>query len=168
VRLEESERPNNDIGWLTVFAWMFEVAAVQTVLANQVTALIIFNNDSYEHKGWHTTLLIWLFIALPLLPNLFFRKLLNVFEIFSGICCVLFFFVNIILLAALAQKSDNAFVFKTLIHESPGWTNPGLAWCVGFLSPVSALIGESLQWLMITTDNHNYCRHGWCNSYECV
>jgi hypothetical protein len=145
--LQSGEQKSSDIaiGWLTVFAWIFEVAAVQAVLANIVTALITFNNDSYIHRGWHTALLIWLFILLPFLPNIWFRKLLNAFEILSGLCCVIFFIVNIITLTVLAERSTPAFVFKMLIHESPGWTNPGVAWCVGFLAPVSALVGELFQ-----------------------
>jgi hypothetical protein len=86
-------------------------------------------------------LIVCLFILLPLLPNLWFRKLLNAFEITSGVCCVVFFLVNIAVLGALAPRNTTAFVFKTLIHEAPGWSNPGVAWCLGLLTPVSALIG---------------------------
>jgi choline transport protein len=74
--------------------------------------------------------------------NLWFRKLLNAFEVAGGICCIVFFLINVITLGVLAEKTTTDFVFKTLIHEAPGWSNPGIAWCLGLLAPVSALIGS--------------------------
>jgi choline transport protein len=130
---------------LTTFAWIFTVSAAQAALANIVTALIRFNNDDYVPHRWHTTLIICLFILLPLLPNLFFRKLLNAFEITGGICCIVFFIINIVTLTVLSPRSSNEFVWKTLIHESPGWSNPGIAWCLGLITPVSALIGKTAR-----------------------
>lgn len=118
--------PDLILGWLTVFAWIFTASAVQAGLANMTTALIIFHNEDYVLKRWHTTLIIFLWILLPLLPNIWFRKFLNVFENTAGACCILFFLINIITLSVLGKRSENSFVWKTLFHES-GWKNPGIA-----------------------------------------
>jgi amino acid transporter len=129
-------------GWITVAAWIFSVAAVPAMLANLVTALIIFNNESYVLQRWHTSMLMWLFILLPLFFNLWFRKLINIMETVGGICFVIGFIINIITLTLLAKRSTNDFVWKTLTHESPGWTNPGIAWSIGLLTVTGPLTGS--------------------------
>jgi len=128
-------------GWLTTFAWIFVVAATQATLSNISTALISFNHPDYVIQRWHTTLFICLFIILPLIPNFFFRRIIAVFETTSGIACIVFFIIHMITLLVLGRGSDDAFVWKNLIHSAPYWTNPGIAWCIGLLSPVTALLG---------------------------
>jgi choline transport protein len=110
-----------------------------------VTSLIIFNNDTYVLHRWHTAMLMWLFILLALLFNLWLRKLINVFELLGGVSHVLFFIANISTLVILASRSTNDFVFKTLVHENPGWTNPTIAWGVGLLTVTAPLVGKIQQ-----------------------
>lgn len=105
---------------------------------------MIFNNDSYEPKRWHTAMIMWGFICLPLLLNLYFRKLVNIFETIGGVCHILFFFINIITLTVLAKRSTNEYVFKTLTHDVSGWTNPGVAWGIGLLTVTFPISGKAL------------------------
>lgn len=129
-------------GWITVLAWVAVVATTSIVLSNVVIALIIFNNESYERKSWHTTLLMWAFIIAPLVWNFYFRNLINTIETIAGVSLIIFFIVTVGVLAALAQKSTSEFVFKTLVHDVSGWTNPAVCWGIGVLTTTGSLIGE--------------------------
>ncbi|KAF2673819.1 amino acid transporter [Microthyrium microscopicum] len=128
-------------GWLTVAAWIFTTAAGPASLANIVEALIIFNNDSYVPERWHVALLMWFFILVPFVLNLWLRKVLNALESLGGIIHVIFFIVNIIVLSVLARRSTTDFVFKTLTHDISGWTNPGVAFGLGLLTMTFPLGG---------------------------
>jgi len=128
------------LGWLTVNAWIFSAATNPAILANMVTALIIFNKEDYVHHQWHTSLLMSLFILISLVFNLWFKRVLNFIETAGSIIHVVFFIVSIITLAAIAQRSTNEFVFKTIINDVSGWTNPGVAFGIGLL-PVAVGIG---------------------------
>jgi len=37
--------------------------------------MIIFNKDDYVYHHWHTAMLMWLFILVPLVFNLYFKRL---------------------------------------------------------------------------------------------
>jgi choline transport protein len=120
---------------------MFTASAVTANLANIVTAMIIFNKDDYVHHSWHTAMLMWLFILVPLVFNLYFKRLLNTFETIGGITHVVFFIVSIATLTALARHSTNEFVWQTLVNDISGWTNPGVAWGLGLLTMTVPLVG---------------------------
>lgn len=129
-------------GWITVSAWLFAAASGPANLANIVSAIIIFNNPDYNPARWHTALIMWGFILVPLIFNLYFRKLLNIMETTGGILHVVFFIVNIITLAVLARRSSVDFVFKTLVTGVSGWTNPGISFCLGLLTVVFPVAGK--------------------------
>jgi hypothetical protein len=127
---------------------VFTAATNPATLANMSTALLVFNNDSYTPKAWHTAMFMWLFICVPVLFNLWFRKLINTFETIGGICHVVLFIVNIVILTVLAKRSTNDYVFKTLTHDVSGWTNPAVAWGIGLLTVTFPISGE-IQWLFL-------------------
>lgn len=119
-----------------MFAWIANVGASLSILANMVQGLISFHVPTYEPQRWHGTLLMLAFILAPLLCNLVLRRILNTLETIGGICHVLFFIVVITVLSTLAQRSTTDFVFKTLTHDVSGWSDPGVAWCLGLLTTV--------------------------------
>jgi amino acid transporter len=123
-------------GWITVFAWIVNVGGSLSVLANMVQGLIIFNNENYEPQRWHATMFMWAFIVVPVLCNLFLRRILNTLETVGGIFHVLFFIAAIATLTTLSERSSTEFVFKTLTTDMSGWTNPGIAWSLGLLTTV--------------------------------
>jgi len=77
---------------------------------------------------------MWLFIITPVIVNLWFRKLLNSFQIIGGVCHVVFFLASIISLVVLADHSTTDYVFRTVTHDITGWTNPGVAFGLGLLT----------------------------------
>jgi choline transport protein len=52
----------------------------------------------------------------------------------------LFFFVIIIAVLATSRKASNADVWDTFVNAG-GWSNDGVSFCIGFLTPAFALAG---------------------------
>jgi hypothetical protein len=129
------------IGWLTVSAWIFGLADITAELANNATALIIFNKDDYVYHRWHTTMLMWVFIIIPLVFNLYFRRLLNTIETIGAIIHVTFFIASIATLVTLTRHSTNQFVWNTIVNDISGWTNPGVSFGLGLLTMTVPLVG---------------------------
>ncbi len=143
---------------MTIFAWVTGCAAGPAIIANIIIGLAIFNYDDYVPKRWHTTLIMWGLILLPFLFNLWFRKLLNTFELVAGIFHFLFFFVAIITLAVLAQRSTPKYVFTTFTQGQSGWENPGVTWGLGLLTVTYAVNGFDGVLHMSTIRSELYCR----------
>jgi choline transport protein len=106
-----------------------------------VQAMIIFNNEDYSPKRWHTAMWMWFFILLPLLLNLQFKKVMTTIETIGAVGHYVFFVANIITLGVMAQRSPTSFVFKTLTHSSPGWSNPAVAFGIGLITTGFSLSG---------------------------
>lgn len=143
-RNTEIASANTAPGWITVFAWVVNCAGPPAIIANIITALLIFNYDTYVPKSWHTMLLMWAFIVGPALFNFWFRRLVNVFETSGGVFHIIFFIVSIITLAVLAERSTPDFVFETLTRGESGWNNPGVSFGLGLLTITYSVSGQ--QW----------------------
>lgn len=128
-------------GWMTVSAWMFACAGPPTLISNMITALAIFNYESYQPKRWHMTMIMWAVMTIPLISNLWFRKMLNTLELAGGIIHVVLFIVSMGVLIALGKRSTPEFVFKTVTHDLSGWENPGIAWGLGLLTCTFSVAG---------------------------
>ena len=129
-------------GWITVFAWVVNCAGPPAIIANIVTALATFNYDTYVPKPWHTMLIMWGFILVPVVFNFWFRKLINAFELMGGLFHFIFYIVSIITLVVLAQRSTSDFVFKTLTHGESGWNNSGVCFGLGLLTITYSVSGK--------------------------
>jgi hypothetical protein len=134
-------RADSVAGWITVFAWITTTAASPAYLANVVQGLVIFNYPTYEPQRWHATMIMWAFIFVPVIWNLWFRRLLNTLEMIGGICHVVFFITAVVTLAVLSRRSSTEFVFNTLTHDLSGWTNPTVAWSIGLLTVAFPITG---------------------------
>lgn len=132
---------DTSLGWLTVSAWIIGCASVPGVIANIIIGIAVFNHENYVPKSWHTALLMWAVLAVPFLFNLWFRQLLNMFELFGGILHIIFFITSIITLVVLASHSTVGFVFNTLTTGQSGWNNPGVCWGLGLLTLTYSISG---------------------------
>ncbi len=132
---------------------MFTAAGATASLANQLSALIIFNHPNYNQQSWHMAFFMWAFILIPLVFNLFFRKLLNTLETVGAVLHVVFFISTIVTLTVLAQRSTTDFVFKTIVTDVSGWTNPGVSFGIGLLTVALPLAGEILCPMHISSKN---------------
>lgn len=87
---------------------------------------------------------MWAFVAVPVLWNFWFRRMLNTLEMIGGFCHLLFFLVSVITLVAMSEHSTAGFVFNNLWHDQSGWENPGVAFNLGLLTvtfPITAFDG---------------------------
>jgi choline transport protein len=91
-------------------------------------------------------MIMWVFICLPFIFNLWFRKLLNVFEIVGGLTHFLFFIVSMIVLVTLARRSTTDFVWNTLVTGESGWNNPGVCFGLGLLTISFSVTGKPRQY----------------------
>jgi choline transport protein len=121
---------------------VFAAATNPAIIANLITGMAVFNHESYEPKRWHTAMIMWCFIIISLIFNIWFRRVLNTLESIGGVVHVVFFFINIITLTVLAQRSTNDYVWKTLTHNVSGWTNPAVSWGLGLLTMTGAISGK--------------------------
>jgi hypothetical protein len=130
------------VGWLTVAAWTISCAGTPGIVANIIIALVQFNVENYVPKAWHITLTMWALIVILFMSNLWFRQLINAFELFGGIFHIVFFLASIITLAVLARRSTVGFVFNTLTTGVSGWNNSGVCWSLGLLTVIYAITGS--------------------------
>ena len=106
-----------------------------------VQGMIIFNDDSYVPERWHGTLLTWAFVLLPVLWNIYARRLLVILELIGGVCHIIFFICTVAVLATMAERSTAEFVFTTIVDDASGWTNPCASFSVGLLTVVFSIAG---------------------------
>ncbi|KAK4888975.1 hypothetical protein LTR27_012196 [Elasticomyces elasticus] len=126
-------------GWLTVFAWIASSTIPPFFCGSQINGLIILNYSNYIYKGWHTTLLAYAVILLPLLCNIFARWILKMIEIVGAILHFVFFVVLVVVLITLGGRNSARYVFTADSGGVSGWESPPVAWCIGLLSAVFPL-----------------------------
>jgi amino acid transporter len=83
-------------------------------------------------------------MIVPFVFNLWFRKILDAFEITGGVLHICLFIVFIVVLIVFGPKSSNEFVFETLLWQDSGWNSKGLSFGLGILPATFALTGKSL------------------------
>lgn len=127
---------------IKIFSWIGLCAAVPFISAQAVQGLIILNSETYVPERWHSTLLMWAFLTIPVLCNVFGRKLLKAVEITGGVLHVVFFIVVVTTLACMAERSTAEFVFTESWFGASGWESEGVQWCLGLISITSVLTGE--------------------------
>ncbi|KAF2816758.1 amino acid transporter [Mytilinidion resinicola] len=128
-------------GWLTTFAWIALCAGGSYVNASMTQGLIGLNNPTYIPKLWHVTLLMWAFISVTVVLNLYARKVLVVIEMFGGIVHFAFFIATVVTLAVMGSPSSAEYVFTSSSYGLSGWENQGVQWCIGLLTSTSLLTG---------------------------
>jgi choline transport protein len=85
---------------------------------------------------------MWAFLSLPVLCNVYGRRLLKAIEIFGGVLHIIFFIVTVTTLAVMARRSSAKFVFTESFFGQSGWNSEGVQWCLGLLSITSVLTGQ--------------------------
>lgn len=133
-----------------------ELATPPALIANIVTALAIFNYDQYEPKNWHTTLIMWGLILVPVVFNVWRRRLLNPFEIMGGVFHVVFFITSVVTLIKMGRPSSSDYVFNTFTVGESGWSNRGVSWALGLLTITFSVSGKP-GWDFHTTRANESC-----------
>ena len=104
--------------------------------------MVIFTNESYVPERWHATLMTWAYLAIPVMLNVYGRRLLKAIEIIGGVLYIVFFIVTIVTLVTVSETQPSEFVFKTSFFGISGYTNEAVQWCIGLLTITSVLIGK--------------------------
>lgn len=125
------------------------------MLSGVITALISFYNPDYKVESWHSAMIIWGFLLLALILNLYLRWVLNVLETLGGICHVLFFVAIVTTVCTLGERQSADYVFTTIISDASGWNNAG----------VSFHLGLSLT-LLVHTGADSVLHMGKCSIFE--
>ncbi|KAK5166550.1 uncharacterized protein LTR77_008093 [Saxophila tyrrhenica] len=112
-------------GWVTVFGWIAVVAQPAFLVGTIIQGLITLNVDSYVAQPWHGTMLTWAVLAVPVLCNVFARKVLNSIEIVGGITHTAFWIIWVVVLTTMARRSSSEYVFETTYSGAAfgGWEN---------------------------------------------
>jgi len=105
-----------------------------------IVVLIALNNATYIPQGWHSALLAWAVLAIPLLCNIWARRILAPLEVLGGLVHIGLFIVFVVVLVTLSPRSSAKFVFTETITGLSGYT-PGVSWCIGLLSGAFPLAG---------------------------
>ena len=128
-------------GWLTTFAWNAACALNPFLMGSMIQGCIILCNASYVPQGWHTTLLAYASMAVPIFCNIYARQIIAPLEIASAILHVLLLIVFVVVLTVMARRSTADFVFGTSFFGISGWENEGIQWSIGLLAVIFPLGG---------------------------
>lgn len=118
-------------------------ASAPFLAGTMIQGLLVLNYspDSYTFERWHGTLLYWAILAFSALVNIYGSRALPIIENLTMALHVMLFFVLLIVMCVVSPtKNSAAFVFGNFQNQS-GWSNDGIAWCIGLLSSCYVLIG---------------------------
>lgn len=76
----------------------------------------------------------WAVLAIPVLINIFARKVLPAVEVVGAIAHISFYIVFVVTFCVLAPRNTAEYVFTTNIFGLSGWNNQTVQWCIGLLS----------------------------------
>ncbi|KAK5057877.1 hypothetical protein LTR84_011878 [Exophiala bonariae] len=124
-----------------MFGWQSVAASAPFLAGTMIQGLIILNDPTYVPQRWHGTLLYWAVLTIALLINIFGIRILPQLQNASmTLHVVLFIILFVVILAVSPTKNSASFVFTQFENES-GWSNNGVAWCVGMLSSAYVMVG---------------------------
>ncbi|RMY16402.1 hypothetical protein D0868_00336 [Hortaea werneckii] len=128
-------------GWLTTFAWNAACALNPYLMGSMLQGCIILCREDYIPQGWHTTLLAYASMALPIVCNIYARRIIAPLEIAAAILHVLLLIVFVVVLTVMARRSTADFVFQTSFFGISGWDSPGIEWSIGLLAVIFPMGG---------------------------
>ncbi|PYI01627.1 GABA permease [Aspergillus sclerotiicarbonarius CBS 121057] len=128
-------------GWVTVFSWAALVCISPYFIGTEIEGMAVLAHPNYEAKRWQGTLLMWAVVLIPIVINIFARRVLSVIEVAAGVMHVVFLPVTIATFVILAPRNSNAFVWDTFVSGLSGWQNPGVVYSVGLLGVITPLSG---------------------------
>lgn len=84
---------------------------------------------------------MWAVAIVPVIINVFARRILGGIEVAAGIMHVVFLPVTIAVFVILAPRNSNAFVWDTFVGGLSGWQNSGVVFSIGLLGVITPLAG---------------------------
>ena len=111
------------------------------LMGSMIQGCIILCKEDYIPQGWHTTLLAYASMALPIVCNIYARRIIAPLEIAAAILHVLLLIVFVVVLTVMARRSTADFVFQTSFFGISGWDSPGIEWSIGLLAVIFPMGG---------------------------
>ncbi|RDH33974.1 amino acid permease-domain-containing protein [Aspergillus welwitschiae] len=122
-----------------VAAWWANVAVGPYLVGTEIQGLLVQNYPSYNPEGWHGTLLVFAVLFLPLLVNIFARRLLAPVEVLSGVIHILSYPAIMVVMIVLGQRHTNDFVWTEFVTDQSGWHDKGVIYSIGLLTAAFTL-----------------------------
>ncbi|KAF7853661.1 hypothetical protein EAF04_010652 [Stromatinia cepivora] len=133
-------------GWVTVIGWQAATAGSTFLAATMVQGIAILNYPDYVPKPWQAVLLIYAILAFAVFINTYLASQLPTVESLVLIIHILGFFAIVIPLVHLAPHGTASDVFNTFLNDG-NWSSNGLAFFVGLMTSIFALIGVDSKML---------------------
>ncbi|KAF3028861.1 hypothetical protein E8E15_007503 [Penicillium rubens] len=128
-------------GWLTVFSWSALVCIAPFLIGTQIQGMVVLAHPDYELVRWRGTLLMWAVAIVPIIINIFARRVLGGIEVAAGIMHVVFLPVTIAVFVILAPRNPDPFVWDTFVGGLSGWKDSGVVFSIGLLGVITPLAG---------------------------
>ncbi|KAI4112532.1 MAG: hypothetical protein LQ345_006331 [Seirophora villosa] len=127
-------------GWLLAMGWQGAVVSLSLLAGTIIQGQIALQNESYEPKQWHGTLLINAVVLFCIVFNTSLAKKLPLIEGFILLLHVIGLFAIVIPLWVLAPRNP---ANVALLHFNNGgeWQSTGLAFMVGLLTTLISMAG---------------------------
>lgn len=108
--------------------------------AQQVLALIVVCDPSYEIQGWHGSLMTMAFVLLAISFNTFAIGKLPVLEGLAVVLHIFGFFAFIVIMWVMGPRADARVTF-TQFENQNNWPSIGLATLIGMVGPTTTYLG---------------------------
>ncbi|KAJ6083696.1 amino acid/polyamine transporter I [Penicillium canescens] len=128
-------------GWVTVFSWSALVCIAPYFIGTQIQGMVVLAHPDYELVRWRGTLLMWAVAIIPIIINIFARRVLGGIEVAAGIMHVVFLPVTIAVFVILAPRNPDSFVWNTFVGGLSGWKDSGVVFSIGLLGVITPLAG---------------------------
>ncbi|KAJ5490466.1 Amino acid/polyamine transporter I [Penicillium expansum] len=128
-------------GWITVFSWSALVCIAPYFIGTEIQGMVVLAHPEYELVRWRGTLLMWAVAVIPIIINIFARRVLGGIEVAAGIMHVVFLPVTIAVFVILAPRNPDSFVWDTFVGGLSGWKDSGVVFSVGLLGVITPLSG---------------------------
>lgn len=111
--------------------------------------MIVLAHPEYELQRWRGTLLMWAVAIIPIVINIFARRVMGGIEVAAGIMHVVFLPVTIAVFVILAPRNPDSFVWNTFVEGLSGWKDSGVVYSIGLLGVITPLSGRFVHYQTI-------------------
>ena len=127
-------------GWMTWFSWISILASVN-VAANITTTLIVMSYPQYVLQGWHTVLIMWSYMLVLSLLNMYAFWIIPWMELLASLLHVVLWIVFAAVLLTLAPRHPAEFVFLEKANGS-SWDSDFVSFNLGIILITWGFVGK--------------------------
>lgn len=125
---------------LTWFSWISILAGVVNIAANVTLTLVATNYPDYVVKGWHTVLVMYAYLIVLGLMNMYAFWIIPWVELLAGLLHVILWIVFATVLLTLAPRHTADFVFFEKANLG-GWDSDFVAFNLGLVLITWGFVG---------------------------